>query len=125
MYSSAGAMSHALEELVGHVDWLQRSLILSNFGLDQWPISTIYRRCASHPSRDKTDVFVLKDAILQDCPAPKQWFGIGRRNGVVSDHRTATHTDYGAAIPRNASIEYFPAPVMYNNKKPPIMLTFL
>ena len=35
------------------------------------------------------------------------------------------HTGYGAAIPHNTSIEYFPAPVMYNSKKPPIMLRFL
>ena len=34
-------------------------------------------------------------------------------------------TPYGTAILRNASIEYFPAPVMYNSKKPPIMLRFL
>ena len=34
-------------------------------------------------------------------------------------------TDYGAAMPSNASIEYFPAPVMYNSKKPPMMLRSL
>ena len=39
--------------------------------------------------------------------------------------RTEKHTGHGAAMPDNASIEYFPAPVMYNSKKPPIMLRFL
>ena len=34
-------------------------------------------------------------------------------------------TAYGAATLRSASIEYFPAPVMYNSKKPPMMLRFL
>jgi len=33
MYCSAIAMSHALEGLVGHVDWLQRSLIFTHFRL--------------------------------------------------------------------------------------------
>jgi len=37
----------------------------------------------------------------------------------------ATHTGYGAATLRNASIEYFPAPVMCSSKKPPTMLRFL
>ncbi len=35
------------------------------------------------------------------------------------------HTGHGAAMPHNTSIEYFPAPVTYNSKKPPIMLRFL
>jgi hypothetical protein len=35
------------------------------------------------------------------------------------------HADYGAAIPHNLSIEYFPAPEMYNSNKPPMMLRFL
>ena len=36
-----------------------------------------------------------------------------------------THTNHGAAMLNNPSIEYFPAPVMYNSKKPPMMLRFL
>jgi hypothetical protein len=32
---------------------------------------------------------------------------------------------YGAAMPSNASIEYFPAPVMHISKKPPMMLRSL
>ena len=32
---------------------------------------------------------------------------------------------YGEAMPNNASIEYFPAPVIDNSKKPPMMLKFL
>src|SRR5208283_4648110 len=35
------------------------------------------------------------------------------------------HTSHGAAIPHIASTEYFPAPVMYNSKKPPMMLRSL
>jgi hypothetical protein len=35
MYSSAPAMSHALEELVGHVDRLQRSLLFTHSRLEQ------------------------------------------------------------------------------------------
>jgi hypothetical protein len=45
MYSSARAMSHALEELVGYFDRLQRSLLFTHFrpeqGLDQRYISSI------------------------------------------------------------------------------------
>jgi hypothetical protein len=48
--------------------------------------------------------------------------GIIRRDVASSAQR---HTGYGAAMPHNTSIEYFPAPVMYNSKKPPIMLRFL
>ena len=41
-------------------------------------------------------------------------------------HEIASLADgYGEAMPNNASTEYFPAPVMNNNKKPPIMLRFL
>jgi hypothetical protein len=39
--------------------------------------------------------------------------------------RTEKHTGQSAAMPDNTSIEYFPAPVTYNSKKPPIMLRFL
>jgi hypothetical protein len=39
MNSSAPAMSHALDELVGHVDRLQRSLLFTHFRLEQGPIS--------------------------------------------------------------------------------------
>jgi hypothetical protein len=41
MCSSASAMPHALEQLVGHVDWLQRSLIFTHFELEQGSISYI------------------------------------------------------------------------------------
>jgi hypothetical protein len=53
----------------------------------------------------------------------------------IGDHMSGTgHTRheaasltryYGAAMPNNASIEYFPAPVMNNKRKPPIMLRSL
>jgi hypothetical protein len=45
MYSSTSAMFHTLEELVGHVDRLQRSLLFTHFrlgaGTDQLYISPI------------------------------------------------------------------------------------
>ena len=40
-------------------------------------------------------------------------------------HRRVPPRSYGVAILNNLSIEYFPAPVMYSSKKPPIMLRFL
>jgi hypothetical protein len=41
-------------------------------------------------------------------------------------HEAASLGDsYGEAMPNNASTEYFPAPVMNNNKKPPMMLRSL
>jgi hypothetical protein len=79
MDSSVTAMSHALEELVGHVDRLQRSPLFTHFRLEQGADQRIYRRFAPRPSRDKTDVLMLKGAIpssfilrpLDDCPALK------------------------------------------------------
>ena len=53
MYSSAPAMFHALEELVGHVDRLQQSLLFTHFRLEQGPISFIYRPSAPRASRNQ------------------------------------------------------------------------
>ena len=49
--------------------------------------------------------------------------GIQPARGVI--HRRVPPRSYGVAILNNLSIEYFPAPVMYSSKKPPIMLRFL
>ena len=49
--------------------------------------------------------------------------GIQRGRRVI--HRRVPPRSYGVAILNNLSIEYFPAPVMYSSKKPPIMLRFL
>ena len=49
--------------------------------------------------------------------------GIQRARRVI--HRRVPPRSYGVAILNNLSIEYFPAPVMYSSKKPPIMLRFL
>ena len=49
--------------------------------------------------------------------------GIQRARRVIAPSRTTAC--YGVAILNNLSIEYFPAPVMYSSKKPPIMLRFL
>jgi hypothetical protein len=64
MYSSAPAMSHALQELVGHVDRLQRSLLFTHFRLEQGPIRFIYRPSAPLASRDQIDAFVAKGGLL-------------------------------------------------------------
>jgi hypothetical protein len=64
MDSSAPAMSHALEELVGHVERLQRSLLFTHFRLEQGADQLSISPIRATPSRDKTDVFMLKDAIL-------------------------------------------------------------
>jgi hypothetical protein len=63
MDPSAPALSHALEELVGHVDRLQRSPLFTHFRLEQGADQRIYRRFAPRPPRDKTDVFMPKVAI--------------------------------------------------------------
>src|SRR5260221_11768312 len=58
------AMSDALEELVGHVDRLQRSLLFTHFRLEQGPISFIYRPSAPRVSRHQIDVFIAKRVCL-------------------------------------------------------------
>jgi hypothetical protein len=64
MYSSAPAMFHALEELVGHVDRLQQSLLFTHFRLEQGPISFIYRPSAPRASRNQIDAFIAKRGLL-------------------------------------------------------------
>jgi hypothetical protein len=64
MYSSAPALSRALEELVGHVDRFQRSLLFTHFRLEQGPISFIYRPSAPRASRNQIDVFIEKRRLL-------------------------------------------------------------
>jgi hypothetical protein len=49
------------------------------------------------------------------CSGPGCWFWAEPDNG----------RNHGAAMLNNPSIEYFPAPVMHNSRKPPIMLRFL
>jgi hypothetical protein len=60
MYSSARAVFHVLEELVGHVDRLQRSLLFAHSRLDEGPISFIYRSSAPRASRIQIDAFIAK-----------------------------------------------------------------
>jgi len=64
MYSSAPAMSHALEELVGDVDRLKRSLLFTHFRSEQGPISVIYRPSAPRASRNQIDAFIAKCGLL-------------------------------------------------------------
>jgi hypothetical protein len=73
MDSSAPAMSHALEELVGHVDRLQRSLLFTHFRLEQGPISFIYRPSASRASRNQIDAFIAKRGLLIVLYRPLDW----------------------------------------------------
>jgi hypothetical protein len=90
MDSAAAAMSHAPEELVGHVDRLQRSLLFTHFRLEQGADQCIYRRFAPRPSRDKTDVFMQKDAIDTE----------GRLRALVDNAKAAAQGCCG--WPRNA-----------------------
>ena len=61
--SSAPAASHAPEEVVGHVDRLERSLLFRHFRLEQGPISVIYRASAPWASRDQIDAFMAKRVV--------------------------------------------------------------
>ena len=60
MYSSAPAMSHALKELVGHVD----PLLFRHFRLEQGPMSFIYHPSAPWASRNQTGAFIAKRGLL-------------------------------------------------------------
>jgi hypothetical protein len=64
MYSSVPAMSRALEELVGHVDRPQRSLLFTYFRPEQGPISAIYRPSAPRAPRNQIDAFIAKRGPL-------------------------------------------------------------
>jgi hypothetical protein len=76
--SSVTTTSHALEDFVGHVEWFQRSLIFAHSRLEQGPTSYIYGRSAPHPSRDKIDVFMLKDASTDRPPTERARVGSRR-----------------------------------------------
>jgi hypothetical protein len=58
--SAATAVSHALKELVGQFDCVQRSLIFIYVGLEQGPNSFIYRSSSPRASRDQSDLFIEK-----------------------------------------------------------------
>jgi hypothetical protein len=64
MYSSAPAMSHVPEELVGHVNRLQGSLLFTYFRLERGPISFIYHPSAPRASRNQIDAFIAKRGLL-------------------------------------------------------------
>jgi hypothetical protein len=54
-------MSHALKDLVGQFDCVQRSLIFIYVGLEQGPNSSfIYRPSAPRASRNQSDLFIEK-----------------------------------------------------------------
>jgi len=57
-------MSHALEELVGQFDCVQRSLIFVYVGLEQGAEQLTYRRSALRASRDKSDLFIEKGDLF-------------------------------------------------------------
>ena len=61
---AAIAMPDALNELCGQFDWVQRSLIFIYVGLEQGPISFVYRPSAPRASRDQIDAFNAKGALL-------------------------------------------------------------
>jgi len=57
-------MPDALNELCGQFDRVQRSLIYIYVGLEQGPISFIYRPFAPRASRDKIDAVIAKGGPL-------------------------------------------------------------
>jgi hypothetical protein len=65
-YSSATAMLHAWEEFVGHIEWLERSLIFIFVGLEWAWITLIYGPCSARASSDQSRVFIAKDAGRAD-----------------------------------------------------------
>jgi hypothetical protein len=48
-------------------NWVQRSLIFIYVGLEQGPISFIYRAYAPRASRDQIDAFIAKGGLLIVC----------------------------------------------------------
>jgi hypothetical protein len=83
-------MSHALEELVGQYDLVQRSLLFVYVEPEQGADQLIYRPCAPRASSNKTDVSIAKNAVLFPCPAraivlpesPDPMHSWGRLDGV-------------------------------------------
>jgi hypothetical protein len=67
-----------LEELVGHVDRLQRSQLFTYFRLDQGPISFIYRPSAPRASRNQIDAFIAKRVLLIVLYRPWMDWRVGR-----------------------------------------------
>jgi PadR family transcriptional regulator PadR len=61
-------MSHTLEEVIGPCDLVQRSLLFIDVGLEQGPISYIYRSCPPRASSGQSNVFIEK------CAAPLHFF---------------------------------------------------
>jgi hypothetical protein len=57
-------MFHALKDLVGQFDCIQRSLIFIYVGLEQGPNSFIYRPSSPRASRDQFDLFIEKGDFL-------------------------------------------------------------
>ena len=66
-------MSHALKELFGQFDWVQRSLILIYVvleqGTDQLYISPILATCVKHQSH----VFIMKCNVLIVTAGDESW----------------------------------------------------
>src|ERR1700730_10705565 len=60
MHPSATPQSLALEERIGQLAPVQRSLLLWNVALEPWPTNTTYRPPPPRPSSDQSDAFVAK-----------------------------------------------------------------
>jgi hypothetical protein len=82
MHLSATAMSHALEELVGHVDRLQRSLIFSYFWLEQ--------------GADQQYISPIRVAHVK-----------GQNRGIHAERRDPSIVHLGSAMTRSKGQEYF------------------
>jgi hypothetical protein len=72
---AAIGMPDGSNEFFDQFDWVQRSLIFIYVGLEQGPISFIYRPFAPPASRDQNDAFIAKGGLhivfcrhWMDCP---------------------------------------------------------
>src|SRR5580704_3993463 len=96
----------------------------------KWQVRCVAAFCGNQVEQAKSPVASLRfvgvavdEAGMAVDKIVDHMSGIQRARRVI--HRRVPPRSYGVAILNNLSIEYFPAPVMYSSKKPPIMLRFL
>jgi hypothetical protein len=94
MYSSAPVMSHVPEELVGHVNRLQGSLLFTYFRLERGPISFIYPPSAARASRRQIDAFIAKRGSRPK-PAVEVLDRLEAQIHQSCAHQPEAHTCYG------------------------------
>jgi hypothetical protein len=69
--SAATAMSHALKELFGQFDWVQRSLLILYVGLEQGGRSALYIAHPRHAGQGINPAYSLRKAILLIFTSPE------------------------------------------------------